>query len=119
MTDCKSFAEILKSEVLPKLVPVLERRIKAYHENFSLPLIAEYWEEVLHRSFTEIGYPTTWTPERSHRVGEDMRIVGVPNSRISCKSGQIVTNKQLGKVIKTVNAIGLGKKLKSIIKTPR
>lgn len=82
---------------LPSLVPVLERRIKAYHEMFSLPLIAEFWEEVLHRSFEEIGLQTTWKPDRSHGIGEDMRLVGIENSRISCKSGQISRNRKLGK----------------------
>ena len=83
--------------VLPTLIPVLERRIKAYHEMFSLPLIAEFWEEVLHRSFEEIGLKTTWKPDRSHGVGEDMRLIGIENSRISCKSGQISHNRKLGK----------------------
>ena len=82
---------------LPTLVPVLKRRIKAYHDMFSLPLIGEFWEETLHRSFEEIGFKTTWTPDRSHTVGEDMRLIDVDSSRISCKSGQISNNRKLRK----------------------
>lgn len=84
--------------MIPKLVPILTRRIKEYHQMFSLPLIAEMWEETLSRSFEELGHHTTWTPDRSHRVGEDMRIKDCDQSRISCKSGQFVNNRELGKM---------------------
>ena len=97
MAQAMSLSTCLTSTILPKLIPKLERRIHAYHEMFSLPLIAEFWEEVLHRSFQDIGINTSWTPDRSHKVGEDMRLAGIENSRISCKSGQISRNKQLGK----------------------
>ena len=63
---------------------------------FSLPLIAEQWEETLHRSFKELGHDTTWVPDRSHAIGEDMRLPSWKNSRISCKSGQFVTPRALG-----------------------
>lgn len=76
------------TDLLVELVPVLTRRIAQYHELFTLPLIAEQWEETLHRSLLEIGRKTTWKAERSHCIGEDMRLVGVDRSRISCKSGQ-------------------------------
>jgi hypothetical protein len=89
-------SEFIKT-LVPRLVPVLTRRIAQYHEIFSLPLIAEQWEETLHRSLEEIGYRTTWTPTRSHGIGEDMNIVGLDHSRISCKSGQFVNDRSLGK----------------------
>ena len=76
-------------DLIPRLIPVLKKRIKAYHNMFSLPLIAEHWEELLHRSFGDIGYSTTWIPSRSHKIGEDMSLPSIPNSRISCKSGAI------------------------------
>tara|TARA_B100001093_G_scaffold203746_1_gene195812 strand:+ start:85 stop:663 length:579 start_codon:yes stop_codon:yes gene_type:complete len=82
------------------LIPILERRIKNYHLDFSIPLIGEQWEEVLHRSFGELNINTTWTPLRSHSVGEDMRIEGIDNSRISCKSGQFINNKKHGVCVK-------------------
>lgn len=82
--------------LLEKLIPVLTKRVKAYHELFSLPLIAEQWEETLHRSLQDIGYNTTWKPDRSHAVGEDMRIIDIPNTRISCKSGQFINSRELG-----------------------
>jgi hypothetical protein len=62
---------------------------------FSLPLIAEQWEETLSRALEEIGHPTTWKPDRSHKVGEDMNIENIPKSRLSCKSGQFITPRTL------------------------
>ena len=82
---------------LEELAPVIQRRVRAYHELFSLPLIAEQWEETLHHAFQEIGQETTWKPDRSHAVGEDMRLKGVEKSRISCKSGQFVNDRTLKK----------------------
>ena len=84
-------------ELLEELVPVLTSRVKAYHTLFSLPLIAEQWEETLHRSFKDIGKNTSWKPDRSHAIGEDMRLEDIENSRISCKSGQFVNDRSLGK----------------------
>ena len=77
--------------VLHKVMPALTKRIKRYHDLFSQPLIAEFWEETLHNALRDVGYVSTWKPDRSHKVGEDMRIEGVEGSRISCKSGQIIT----------------------------
>lgn len=84
-------------EFLEALLPAITSRVKAYHKLFSLPLIAEQWEETLHRSFKDIGQNTTWKPDRSHAIGEDMRLDGINNSRISCKSGQFVNDRSLGK----------------------
>jgi len=88
----------MNQELLNKLLPILKKRVKLYHELFSLPLIAEQWEETLSRAFEEIGHPTTWTPNRSHKVGEDMSLKNIPNSRISCKSGQFINDRSLGKI---------------------
>jgi|TARA_B110000967_G_scaffold208080_1_gene259132 hypothetical protein len=82
--------------LLEKLTPVLTKRVKAYHELFSIPLIAEQWEETLHRALKDVGYDTTWKPDRSHAIGEDMRIIDIPNTRISCKSGQFINSRELG-----------------------
>ena len=84
-------------EFLVALLPAITSRVKAYHTLFSIPLIAEQWEETLHRAFKDIGQNTTWKPDRSHAVGEDMRLVGIENSRILCKSGQFVNDRSLGK----------------------
>jgi hypothetical protein len=92
-------AEQTLPSLLSLLVQVLTRRIKAFHASgIRLPLLAEYWEDVLDGAFTELGHPTTWTPDRSHSVGEDMRLPSVPNSRISCKSGQIMPRKRMVKI---------------------
>lgn len=75
----------------------IKKKVKTYHKLYDLPLIAELWEETLHKAFVEIGYSTTWKPVRRHTVGEDMQIQGIENSRISCKSGQFVNDRLLGK----------------------
>jgi len=84
-------------DLLPILVPKLKEEINIYHNLFEHPLIAELWEETLAKSFKKIGYETTWTPRRSHKVGEDMRLKNITNSRISCKSGQFTKSKALNK----------------------
>ena len=87
------------SQIIPidALVLAITKRVKNYHNLFSLPLIAEQWEETLHRSFNDVGINTSWKPDRSHAVGEDMRLEGIENSRISCKSGQFIKDRTLNK----------------------
>lgn len=71
----------------------IEKNIKVFHSLLSQPITGTIWEELLAKSFTEIGYETTWKPDNSHKVGEDMRIISLENSRISCKSGVITYNR--------------------------
>ena len=87
-------------EILQYLIPAIIRRVKLYHTLFELPLIAEQWEETLHKAFVDVGWTTTWTPSRSHAIGEDMRLIGIENSRLSCKSGQFINDRSLGKCVK-------------------
>jgi len=75
------------------LIKVIEKNIKSFHTLLSQPITGTVWEELLSTSFTQIGYETTWKPDNSHKVGEDMRIISLENSRISCKSGVIKYNK--------------------------
>jgi len=75
-----------------RLTESIRRNVSNYHNTFHQPLKATYWEEVLHNSFLDIDFTTTWRPNESHRIGEDMRIVDLESSRISCKSGQIIDN---------------------------
>jgi hypothetical protein len=77
-------------DIIEQLIPALTSRIRKYHELFTQPLIAEFWEETLHNAFVDCGHNTTWKPDRSHKVGEDMRVGNIENSRISCKSGQFI-----------------------------
>jgi len=70
-----------------KIKKSLEVRIKRYHEDFSLCLMAEQWEEVLYRSLKDIGLSPKWDNDRSHKVGEDIFEKSI--GRISCKSGAI------------------------------
>lgn len=75
------------------LVGAIEKNIKSFHNLLSQPITGTIWEEILSKSFTEIGHSTTWKPDNSHKVGEDMRIISLENSRISCKSGVITHNR--------------------------
>ena len=83
--------------IINEIVPIIQKRIKEYHKIFSLSLTAEYWEETLSKSFKEIGFNNSWQPERSHKIGEDMKLFDIENSRISCKSGVISYNRELKK----------------------
>ena len=73
-----------------KLAAAIEKRIKRYHEDFSLCLMAEQWEEVLKRSLEDIGLEPEWENDRSHKVGEDIYEKSI--GRISCKSGSLEKN---------------------------
>lgn len=75
------------------LKEAIVNRLKSYHSFFDQPLTGTYWEEVLSKSFGDVGVGTTWTPTNSHKVGEDMKVVGMNEARISCKSGVIVNNR--------------------------
>ena len=75
------------------LIGAIEKNIKSFHNLLSQPITGTTWEEILSKSFTEIGHNTTWKPDNSHKVGEDMRIISLENSRISCKSGVITHNR--------------------------
>jgi hypothetical protein len=75
-----------------RLTESIRKNVSNYHNTFDQPLKSTYWEEVLHKSFIDINFTTTWRPNESHRVGEDMRIDDLESSRISCKSGQILNN---------------------------
>jgi len=89
MTNTSPTKPLCVAALLVDLVPHLTRRIRLYHEMFSQALQAEQWEEVLARSFQDVGIQSTWTPTFSHKIGEDMRLCGFADSRISCKSGQL------------------------------
>ena len=69
------------------IASAIEKRIKRYHEDFSLPLMAEQWEEVLTRSLRDVGLKPEWDNDRSHKVGEDIYEESI--GRISCKSGSL------------------------------
>lgn len=95
--DQLNINELQFEYIINQLIPIIQKRIKEFHKMFSLPLIAEYWEETLSNSFKEIGLENDWTPGRSHKIGEDMKLIDIENSRISCKSGVISDNRELKK----------------------
>ena len=90
--------EIIKKQIfektmnlIKKSIPSLIEKIQEFHTVIppGMPIIGEYFEGLLHLAFLDNDINTTWKPIRSHKVGEDMRLTAIPNSRISCKSGII------------------------------
>ena len=75
-------------KLIAELGDAIETRIKRYHKDFSLCMMAELWEEILYRSMIDIGLDTAeWDNDRSHKIGED--ISEDTFGRISCKSGAL------------------------------
>ena len=68
----KSFNLNERIKMNENIASAIEKRIKRYHEDFSLPLMAEQWEEVLTRSLRDVGLNPEWDNDRSHKVGEDI-----------------------------------------------
>jgi hypothetical protein len=81
----------LPTKKLEKLATAVEKRLKLHHTLYSLPVIAEQWEEILVKSLEEIGERADWDTG-SHKVGED--IATDTFGRISCKSGTLKCPKQ-------------------------
>jgi len=75
------------------LVMKIKKNVKMYHTIIRQPITGTIWEEILTNSFSDIGHATTWKPDNSHKVGEDMRLVDFTESRISCKSGVLKNNR--------------------------
>jgi hypothetical protein len=74
-------------DVVSKMAVPFKKNLMRHHEIYSLPVKGEYVEELLSKALTEAGFSTDWKPDFSHKVGEDMSLVGVTGGRISCKSG--------------------------------
>jgi len=72
-------------EGVNQLAMAIKKRVLAHRELYSNAIKAELWEEVLHRSFADIGITTDWQPDGNHGVGKDMTLA--TGERISCKSG--------------------------------
>lgn len=86
----------IKKETFKKLIPILELNIKKYHELFDIPLKAEYFENILYKSFLELNIDTHWN-SMSHTISCDMTndIFG----RISCKSGNFKNIKKKNQLV--------------------
>jgi hypothetical protein len=69
-----------------KNIDAIHKRIQAHHRLYDLPVFAEIWEEILHKSFIDINNESEWTPTRSHAIGKD--IIHKDLGKISCKSGE-------------------------------
>jgi len=91
-TRMPTFEDFL-NEDLQKLTDAVTTRVHMYHSMFNQPLTGTYWEELLSKSFEDTGLVTSWEPIISHKVGEDMKIEGFLDSRISCKSGVFKNNR--------------------------
>jgi len=93
-TPMPPFEDFLNEEEnVQKLIGAIDTRVQMYHSMFNQSLTGTYWEELLSKSFEDIGLVTSWEPVNSHKVGEDMKIEGFLGSRISCKSGVFKNNR--------------------------
>ena len=82
-----SVSDTIWKDIVSKMAPPFKNGLMGHHELYSLPVKGEYFEELLSRALAEAGYKTDWEPNFSHKVGEDMCLIGVSQGRISCKSG--------------------------------
>ena len=90
----RSFENLMKLGLMKELIPKLTTYIKDYHILFSTPMSGVLWEEIFDKALTDCKLDTTWKADGSHKVGEDMRILGVDKSRLSLKSGVIDPSNQ-------------------------
>ena len=80
-------SDTIWKDIVSKMAPPFKNRLMSHHELYSLPVKGEYFEESLSHALAEAGHKTDWEPNFSHKVGEDMCLIGVSQGRISCKSG--------------------------------
>lgn len=78
---------------LKNLVSSIQNNVKKFHGLFRQPITGTIWEETLSNSFNDIGYETSWKPDNSHKVGEDMSIIAFTEARVSGKSGVLKNNR--------------------------
>ena len=77
---------------LSQLCDTIKDVVSSHHKIYDLPVLGEYWENVLSKSLKANGINNDWTPDLNHVQGLDMIVEG--NLRISCKSGQIMGRQQ-------------------------
>ena len=77
---------------LSQLCDTIKDVVSSHHKIYDLPVLGEYWENVLSKSLRANGINNDWTPDLNHVQGLDMIVEG--NLRISCKSGQIMGRQQ-------------------------
>ena len=75
------------------MVEIITQKITKHHELYSLPVLGEYWEELLHQAFVQSGQKSDWQPNRSHAIGKDIH--HEEHGRISCKSGEYNIKKKI------------------------
>lgn len=69
-----------------KLGDALTENLFQHHKIYRLPSYGEYLEEMISKSFTDIGENHIWEPDRSHKVSTDITLES--GSTASVKSGQ-------------------------------
>ena len=73
---------------LNQLCDTIASVVMSHHKIYDLPVLGEYWENVLSKSLKANGINNDWTPDLNHVQGLDMIIED--QLRVSCKSGQIM-----------------------------
>jgi hypothetical protein len=72
----------------------VSKHLQAHHKLYRLPCFAEFLEEIISKSFKEIGYENSWEPNRSHLASTDITLD--TKQTISIKSGEYsIKNKNL------------------------
>ena len=74
-----------KNLISESLLENISKRINAHHALYTYKVGAEYWENLLHASFTSVGLKSVWY-EGKHTPGTDITCEDV---RISCKGGSL------------------------------
>ena len=77
---------------LNQLCDTITSVVTSHHKIYDLPVLGEYWENVLSKSLKANGIDNDWTPDLNHVQGLDMIIED--KLRVSCKSGQIMGKEQ-------------------------
>lgn len=73
-------------ELKEKLGKALSGNLHQHHLIYRLPSYGEYLEEMISKSFTDIGEKHKWEPDRSHKVSTDITLQS--GQTVSVKSGQ-------------------------------
>ena len=80
--------DIKNSKDLESVCKTLKGFIEQHHEIYDLPVLGEYWENLLSKSLNSLNIKNDWTPDLNHAQGVDLVID--KGLRVSCKTGQVV-----------------------------
>jgi len=79
--------DIKNHENLESVCKTLRGFIEQHHQIYDLPVLGEYWENLLSKSLRSLNIENDWTPDLNHVQGVDLIID--KGLRVSCKTGQV------------------------------